>query len=340
MVTLSLNGSFADAKPAYAHFIDVGIGDATLVEFPCGTVLIDAGGDKKGPDRLTPYLKSFFASRLHLKNTLDLIVITHAHYDHNVNLPAVLKSFRVRNLLWNGRAKAGQSKFADLLQQYPGLRHRVLTTDRIPVDGLTDGQIDPVNCSGTDPKIRALWGGIKKSPESWKQKDYRDKNNHSITIRIDYGRASMLFTGDLETRGLQALVRRSPALLDVGLLKIGHHGFRSGTTRKFVRRVTPEIAVLSREYPRPWHRGTYRFYQKHVSKMRFSPLAIDVWYIPEGKRKRDYPKHDAQGVKLNWGLGRGKRAKRRITKAIYWTGMEGTIIVRAGRDGRLEAIKQ
>lgn len=306
---------------AYVHFIDLGHGDATLVEFPQGAVLIDAGGDPAGPDRVTPYLTGFFAKRPDLKNTLDLVVITHVHLDHNVNLPAVLGAFKVRNLLWNGRTsnKFPRKAMLDLFKKHPGIRHRVVTTRGIGRKGITGPVIDPVSGGAVDPAIRALWGAVPKKPKHWGPKAYRDQNNHSVTIRIKYGKASMLFTGDLETQGLKDLTSRSSRQLDVDLLKIGHHGFRSGTTEEFVRAVSPALAVLSRPHPRPWDLRPYKIYQRLVTQKR-KRLAIRVRTFDPALKDYRY-------------------SKRNLTKAIYWTGKEGTIVVRVSPKGTLKLAK-
>src|ERR1700709_786735 len=67
------------------HFIDVGQGAATLVEFPCAAVLVATGGetnaDFKSDSELTAYLDGFFKRRPDLNNTFHLLVLSHAHVD-------------------------------------------------------------------------------------------------------------------------------------------------------------------------------------------------------------------------------------------------------------------
>src|SRR3989304_3847221 len=61
-----------------AHVIDMGQANATLLEFPCGAVLIDAGAqDEEKVDELVRFLNEFFARRLDLNRTLKSIIITH-----------------------------------------------------------------------------------------------------------------------------------------------------------------------------------------------------------------------------------------------------------------------
>lgn len=88
----------------HAHFINVGQGDATLLEFPCGAILIDAGAqDAANVDVLVNYLEDFFKRRSDLKNTLNTILITHNHIDHTRALRSVIEKFTVQNYIDNGQ---------------------------------------------------------------------------------------------------------------------------------------------------------------------------------------------------------------------------------------------
>ena len=73
-----------------AHFINIGQADATLLEFDCGVVLVDAGAqtfnNAKSTAKLISYLNDFFDSRDDLSKTIDSILITHNHDDHTESL--------------------------------------------------------------------------------------------------------------------------------------------------------------------------------------------------------------------------------------------------------------
>lgn len=333
---LTLAGAAHSAPKAYVHFINVGQGDATLIEFPCAVMLIDVGGDEVSKPRFRRYLNNFFARRKHLSRTIDLLVLTHSHYDHTRNLRFVTENFKIRNILTNGRNQRDQSWLHDWVDRRGSLNYRPIVVDDIPRGGLRSATVDPIACKSVDPKITAYWGRVANPPLSWGPRVFRDPNNHSLVMRIDYGRSSMLFTGDLEGAGLTSMMERyGTSPFNVDLLKIGHHGFRSGTTQEFLDAVSPELAVLSRERVRPWFIGLYEAYSRKIRRKR-TPLTIDVWnYGQDRPTRRERRAARRAGIKLKWGIDRGIRMRRVLDKAIYWTGIDGTIVVEASVEGKL-----
>lgn len=102
-----------DDPEMYAHFINVGQGDATLLEFPCGAILIDTGAqDNDCVDEMIEYLNDFFNRRTDLDRAFESVFITHNHPDHIKGLKEVINNFTVERLIYNGKANSyGEIRF-------------------------------------------------------------------------------------------------------------------------------------------------------------------------------------------------------------------------------------
>src|SRR5262245_60456604 len=96
--SVNLTASERPAPEMTAHFIDVGQGAATFFAFPCGTMLIDTGGqDEKAIDRLMAVLEKWFGDHPERQNKIDVLIITHPHLDHTMGLQRVAEKFTVLN---------------------------------------------------------------------------------------------------------------------------------------------------------------------------------------------------------------------------------------------------
>jgi beta-lactamase superfamily II metal-dependent hydrolase len=312
------------------HFINVDQGSSALLEFPCGAILIDAGGrNTVSSNHLIAYLNAFFARRTDLPKRLDAVFLTHNHDDHDRALFLVAQAIPVRGFVYNGRPSTSTSGTGRMLT------HATHHSPPIPVQAITETEIaaagtagvagsivDPLACPRVDPRIRVLSGGFAGSSG-----DLANPNNHSLVIRVDYGDASFLFTGDLETDSIDRLLSRysgtAARALDVDVYVVGHHGAENGTTPDLLNRVTPEIAVISMGPPRPiggksaWKHGhprasTVSLLEGAITRARPVPLTVKVSTGP--KHFEDHP----------------------LTDAIYGTGWDGDIVVSAGADGVLQ----
>lgn len=323
----------------FAHFIDVGQGDAALLEFPCGAVMIDAGAQDAGHrDALIRYLQGFFERRADLRQTdprgtLDAVFITHTHVDHNAALEQVVRSFRVGSYVHNGLLRGSGRHAARWMDENAasfGVRSRPVLDSEItalPVRaGLTGPLIDPIHCAEVDPEIRVLSGQMEQDP-GWPSGEFENGNNHSLVVRIDYGQASFLFTGDLEEPALESLVDwyRDTSALDVDVYQVGHHGSHNGTTESLLDAATPEIAVISmgrwdfgRDPFRRFSTWAYGHPREHVTDMLSRAI----------RRRRSAPRI------VHVALGPRSFEEERLRDAIYATGWDGTVIVRATVDGR------
>jgi competence protein ComEC len=263
LVVLCCFAATALADKMTAHYIDIGQGDATLLEFDCGVVMIDVGaqGRREAAEysaaRLMNYLDDFFASRSHLNNTIDSVLITHNHNDHTYSLNRVYAKYAVKNLV---TTTVGLGTDVRNILSRPDVNHRYLTyadaLDKLP-HGLSYPEIDPFNQPGCNPNIQIFTGAVELRKDviidgkSFTKDQFNgrtNQNDNSLVIKVEYGEASFLFTGDLQVKGIEYLLanyRDHLDVLDVDVYYAGHHGSHYATTEGILSAMTPEIAVIS-----------------------------------------------------------------------------------------------
>lgn len=333
--------SQTDDSLMYAHFIDVGQGDATLLEFPCGAILIDAGSqDEKYTDELIAYLNDFFSKRNDLNRTLESIIITHNHIDHTRALESIVQKFTVNRFIGNGQSKGigtGNPNWVRDVAESKDIQLREITWEEVKEvtdrTGLTGQIIDPVDCEDADPIIRVFSGRRDEKPDGWTKDEFDNKNNHSIVIRIDFGESSFLFTGDLEEDAIDNLVEyyrgEWGGVLDVDVYQVGHHGSHNGTNEALVSAMTPEIAVISM--------GKWDFGKE--SGERFSTYNVGCPREVVVNLLRSYMsalrKHPITAM---IAVAAKRFEEGTIKKRIYGTAWSGTIKLRANLNGVIEYV--
>jgi len=207
-------------------FLDVGQGDATLIEFPHGkTMLIDGGTKRAGKFAIAPFL---WQKRI---RTIDYLVGTHPEFDHIGGLPYILRKFNVKTVWSSGLVNKTRifRSFKSAIEE-TGALHEVMTRSDAPleIDGCLLFFLHP---SGNQSVSRD------------------DLNNSSVVFRMScpsHGEnpLSFLFTGDIEKEAEEQLVK-SGAILASTVLKVPHHGSRSSSGDAFISKVSPEIALFS-----------------------------------------------------------------------------------------------
>jgi len=203
------------------HFIDVGQGDAILIDLGELEVLIDGGKQTATvEEQLLSYLNRY------VDGELEAMIVTHPHYDHVGGLSAVLDSFDVgRAVFQNGDTNESCDTCMTFLNKArvegPGL------------DVLRRGQTVVVgNPSGT-LTLRVL------HPDVLSQ---NDMNNNSIVLMLSYGDVDFLFAGDAEAEA-EAGMLAAGVVGEVEILKVGDHGSSSASSREFLNTCRPEVAI-------------------------------------------------------------------------------------------------
>jgi competence protein ComEC len=216
-----------------AYFLDVGQGDSELLVFGNTTILIDAGETDMG-DRVVADLQRLGVTRI------DLLVATHSHSDHIGGMQKVLAAFPV-----------GQVLDAGVPSSSPVYEHFLNEIDKKQIPYMVAEQGQTIN---PDPALRIL---VLSPPE---QHYSDDPNANSIVLRISYGTINFLFTGDMGGTAEDALVKTGYPV-DAQVLKVGHHGSEYSTSKAFLARVRPEVAVIDVGKDNPYghpHHATLR----------------------------------------------------------------------------------
>lgn len=316
------------------HVIDVGQGAATLLEFSCGAVLVDTGGELNGEfdsaDALRAYLDAFFERRPDLQRTLDGVFITHPHIDHVRNARLVADEYTIRNVVTDGLTSSSGGRQQAWLQDW-AREHAVLetvTAGDVEQGGSTSGVIDAVDCDDGDPRLSVLWGALEEAPAEWSHEAFENANNHSLVLRVELGRASFLVSGDLESEGIEALLDKhwgTPAL-DVDVWQVGHHGSHNATTVPLLDALSPKIALLSTGAPSrqvQWSAWQYGHPRQSVIELLLDELTRKrrAVHVPVATRAKAFD-------------------TVRLDEAIYATGWEGSIVVSAKRDGTYRVVTE
>ncbi|MCR4944335.1 MAG: MBL fold metallo-hydrolase [Clostridium sp.] len=199
------------------HFIDVGQGDCILLQQGEFNMLID-GGDNKSEELIKNYLEKQKIKKL------DYVVVTHVHEDHIGSLDYVINYFNIGKVYFPRQTTINKD-FQKVL------------------DACSDK-----NLYINSPKVgeEFKFGKASCTILSPSKENYEDINDSSIVIKVVLGHTSFLLTGDAGKEAEEEMVSNNLDL-KADVLKIGHHGSKSGTTDKFLEKVNPKYAVISVE---------------------------------------------------------------------------------------------
>jgi competence protein ComEC len=203
-------GAPAPREPYAITFLDVGQGDAILIQSPGGAVLVDSG--PAGAD---------VAGKLHDAGvrSLDLVVLTHAQADHEDGLEQVVRRFPV-DLLLDGGGGSNDPMHA-----------RILAIARARGTRVVSGH------AGQLLRLGELQIGVLSPPPGPVREP--EPNLRALVLLVSYRGLDALLPADAESEVTLPLAPPS-----VELLKVAHHGSEDEGLPSLLKRLEPLVAVI------------------------------------------------------------------------------------------------
>ena len=241
-------------------FLNVGQGDAILIESPTGNqLLIDGGPDKNilnALGRIMPFYDK----------TIDTILVTHPDQDHVGGIPEVLNNYSVEKYLSNG-ATSSTGTFKELENK--------IIQKNIKNEIVRAGEVVDLG-GGAYLKILYPTGELKG----------KGTNEYSIVVKLYYGNSTFLFTGDAPTDVELYLAKINGVELDSDILKVAHHGSRNSFSPEFLSIVSPEYSIISagkdNRYGHP-HKEITDFLKDIESQILGTYDVGDILFVSDGE---------------------------------------------------------
>ena len=208
-------------KELKINFIDVGQGDSCLITTPQNKkVIVDSGGSESydvGKNVLLPYLLDKRITKI------DYIMISHFDTDHCKGFEYVLENIKVKNVIISKQSETSEN-FKQIMKIIRKKRINLIIVQKetkIKIDNFTTVDI--------------------LSPQSENIAD--NMNDNSIVAKLEAYNFSILFTGDASEKIEKELIKEKINLKS-DILKVSHHGSKTGTSEEFLKSVKPKIALI------------------------------------------------------------------------------------------------
>ena len=219
---------FASGGILKIHFIDVGYGDAILIEPPYGEAALIDAGQSQCASRLETYL-----SDQGIEN-FKTVILTHPHEDHFGGFFSVLKKWPVGKFYINGDTKRAEEGYDDLI--------KIIEGRQIPVTLLREG--DDLPFAGTDFRILVLHPSALERPA----------NENALVLWIVFKETSFLLTSDIQNLQQDEILECYPQVKSAHVIQVPHHG---GTiTDQFANSFENDsifvVSTGANEYGRPF----------------------------------------------------------------------------------------
>jgi competence protein ComEC len=239
--------------------IDVGQGNAALLELPGGHCMLVDGGGFSGPTAFDVGAR-IIAPLLGRKKirTVETLVLSHPEADHLNGLIHIARHFNVQTLWSNGQAGPSLG--------YQALLNTV-KTQKIAMPPYANL---PRMQSIAGVRFTLMGPPVDFQRLALRQK-WRHTNNNSLVLKVSFGAFAMLLPGDIHRRVEQELVAAEGSALQSTVLLAPHHGSRTSSASAFLAKVNPRIVIVSAGW------GRRRYFPHAQSRQRYQQLACKLY---------------------------------------------------------------
>ncbi len=243
----------------FIRFMDVGQGDAALISSNGKNAVIDSGPSVAG---------TAFASKLYncdVEN-IDAALISHFHEDHYGGLEYILSAFPIKNLLIPDINKTNEN--TDEIRRISGKVESSGGSVYTVVEGLN------FNVGDFDITVIGYYPDLK------------EENNRSVFAMAEIDDVKFLFTGDAEKEAEYRIIEKVVDI-ECDVLKVGHHGSSSSSTKKFLECADPDYCVVSvglgNQYSHPTDSVLARFEEEEIKVYRTDLLGDITFNVADGE---------------------------------------------------------
>lgn len=210
--TIQTNQDIPDGEKLQIWFLDVGQADSILIQDNDAYMLIDAGNNEDG-EKLVSYFQTLGIE------SFQYVIATHAHEDHIGGMDDIIDNFDIDTFYMPDvitTTKTFESVLDSLEEKNIAFQTPVV-----------DSTFELGNAT-----IQVLYVGTEEN----------NLNNTSIVLKLTYGNNSVLFMGDAE-KEVETTIENKEINADV--LKVGHHGSDTSSSKRFLEKVNPSYAIIS-----------------------------------------------------------------------------------------------
>lgn len=193
-------------------YLNVGQADSQLIFYKDKLIIIDTGNVNDG-EKIINFLKEQNITRI------DYLIGTHIHEDHIGSMQYFIKEFEIDKIYMPYNDTSVNTYYKNLLTE--------ILNKNLQIDELEVG--NKFNIEDLECEIMAI---DNNQPE--------DQNDASIVIEIRYKENKFLFTGDATKK-----VEKTRVWNDIDVLKVGHHGSNTSSSKEFIEQIKPEISIIS-----------------------------------------------------------------------------------------------